>query len=123
MTAMLDLGLGTRLVLCYHGVSPTWPADPTVRPDRLGEQVELLQRRGWRGLTLSDALRAPQRQKVFVVTFDDAHLSVYDLARGADCEPDQQKKDEAGGSVWDGIKSLLKGFGELFKQRTVLVFS
>lgn len=46
----------------------------------------------------------------------------YDLARGADCEPDQQKKEEAGGSVWDGLKGLLKGFGELFKQRTVLVF-
>jgi peptidoglycan/xylan/chitin deacetylase (PgdA/CDA1 family) len=81
MLRMLDVGLGTRLVLCYHGVSPAWPADPTVRPDRLREQVELLQKRGWRGLTLSDALRAPQRQKVFVVTFDDAHLSVYDLAR------------------------------------------
>ena len=46
----------------------------------------------------------------------------YDLARGADCEPDQQKKEEANNSVWDGIKGLLKGFAELFKQRTVLVF-
>ncbi len=45
----------------------------------------------------------------------------YDLARGADGESDQQK-EEAGGGVWDGIKGLLKGFGELFKQRTVLVF-
>ncbi len=46
----------------------------------------------------------------------------YELARGADGETDQQKKEETGDSVWDGIKGLLKGFGELFKQRTVLVF-
>ena len=46
----------------------------------------------------------------------------YDLARGADCEPEQQKQEESGSSVWDGIKALLQGFRKLFKQRTVVVF-
>ena len=46
----------------------------------------------------------------------------YDLARGADAESGEEKKEEAGGSLWEGIKGLLKGIGELFKQRTVLVF-
>ena len=46
----------------------------------------------------------------------------YDLARGADCEPDQKKTAQSEGGVLQGIKDLLKGFAELFKQRTVLVF-
>ncbi len=46
----------------------------------------------------------------------------YDLARGADCEPDQKKAPQKQGGVLRGIKDLLAGFGELFKQRTVLIF-
>ena len=46
----------------------------------------------------------------------------YDLARGADSEPDAERAKQTQGGVWDGIKNLLGGFGELFKQRTVLVF-
>ncbi len=46
----------------------------------------------------------------------------YDLARGADCEPDQKKAQQTQSSVLQGIKDLLKGFGELFKQRPVLIF-
>ena len=46
----------------------------------------------------------------------------HELARGADCEPDQKKVRQAEGGVWQGIRDLLKGFAELFRQRTVLVF-
>lgn len=70
-----------RLILAYHSVSPTWTADTSVTPDRLREQLELLLSKGYRGVTLSDALRMPARQKAMVATFDDAHLSVYERAR------------------------------------------
>jgi peptidoglycan/xylan/chitin deacetylase (PgdA/CDA1 family) len=70
-----------RLILAYHSVSPTWTVDTSVTPERLREQLELLMGKGYRGLTLSDALRAPARQKAMVVTFDDAHISVYEQAR------------------------------------------
>lgn len=46
----------------------------------------------------------------------------YELARGADCEPGAQKTRQTQGGVLQGIKDLLKGFAELFGQRTVLVF-
>jgi peptidoglycan/xylan/chitin deacetylase (PgdA/CDA1 family) len=70
-----------RLILAYHSVSPTWTVDTSVTPERLREQLELLLSKGYRGVTLSDALRTPARQKVMVATFDDAHISVYEQAR------------------------------------------
>ena len=70
-----------RLILAYHSVSPTWQVDTSVTPERLREQLLLLQSKGYRGMTLSDALRAPKRAKVVVPTFDDAHISVYTLAK------------------------------------------
>ena len=59
---------------------------------------------------------------VTCVSFIRAGDIDYDLARGADCEPDQKKAQQMQGGVLQGIKDLLKGFGELFKQRTVLIF-
>ena len=59
---------------------------------------------------------------VVCVSFIRAEDIDYDLARGADCEPDQKKAKQSQGGVLQGIRDLLKGFGELFKQRTVLVF-
>jgi peptidoglycan/xylan/chitin deacetylase (PgdA/CDA1 family) len=70
-----------RLILAYHSVSPTWTVDTSVTPERLREQLELLTSKGYRGVTLSEALRTPARRKVMVVTFDDAHISVFGLAR------------------------------------------
>jgi peptidoglycan/xylan/chitin deacetylase (PgdA/CDA1 family) len=68
------------LVLCYHGISETWPAPTTVRPDDFEQQLEAFLRRGYRGATLSDALTVPPAEKTLVVTFDDAHRSVLELA-------------------------------------------
>jgi peptidoglycan/xylan/chitin deacetylase (PgdA/CDA1 family) len=68
------------LVLCYHGVSPTWPAATTVKAEHLAAQLQALLRRGWRAATLVDALTAPDADRTMVVTFDDAHQSVMDLA-------------------------------------------
>jgi peptidoglycan/xylan/chitin deacetylase (PgdA/CDA1 family) len=69
------------VVLCYHGVSARWPAETTVAPADFQAQLEDLVGRGYRGLTLSDALTAPPPGRNFVVTFDDAHASVGRLAR------------------------------------------
>jgi peptidoglycan/xylan/chitin deacetylase (PgdA/CDA1 family) len=64
------------LVLCYHGISATWPADTAVRPDRLEEQLSRLVARGYRGSTFSEVLTAPPDRRSLAVTFDDAPRSV-----------------------------------------------
>jgi peptidoglycan/xylan/chitin deacetylase (PgdA/CDA1 family) len=68
------------LVLCYHGVSETWPAPIAVEPNRLEEQLRLLIRRGYEGATFTDVATAPQGRKLLAVTFDDAYRSVLKLA-------------------------------------------
>lgn len=68
------------LVLCYHGVSETWPEDTAVRPGELRRAVRAFVRAGYRGATLAEALSGPVEGKVLVVTFDDANRSVGDLA-------------------------------------------
>jgi len=68
------------IVLCYHGISATWPAETTVRPADFESQIADLVARGYRAATLEDALTVPSAEKAFVVTFDDAHRSVLELA-------------------------------------------
>ncbi len=64
------------LVLCYHALSPDWDAALSTTPERFAAQLEHLGRRGWRGVTFTDAVeRAPRRGKVVAVTFDDAFAS------------------------------------------------
>ena len=66
--------------LCYHAISPDWPADLSVMPDRFAAQVTWLARRGYRGVTFSDAVEAGADAKVAAITFDDAYRSVLELA-------------------------------------------
>jgi len=68
------------LVLCYHAVSPTWPAALSVTQDALERQLSSLVRRGYRGATLHDALASEPKGRRVVVTFDDGFRSVLDLA-------------------------------------------
>jgi peptidoglycan/xylan/chitin deacetylase (PgdA/CDA1 family) len=68
------------LVLCYHAVSPTWTADLSTTPELFEAQLELLLRRGYRGATFSEAAAGAPGRTV-AVTFDDAYLSVLELAR------------------------------------------
>jgi peptidoglycan/xylan/chitin deacetylase (PgdA/CDA1 family) len=68
------------LVLCYHALSPDWPADLSLTPDRFEAQVELLVRRGYVGATLERALTAPPGPRTVAITFDDAYRSVFELA-------------------------------------------
>jgi peptidoglycan/xylan/chitin deacetylase (PgdA/CDA1 family) len=69
------------LVLCYHAVSPTWAASLSVTPEELERQLRLLVRRGWRGATFRDAVLRPPWRRTLAVTFDDAFLSVLELAQ------------------------------------------
>ena len=68
------------LVLCYHAVSERWPADLSVTPEALEEQLGLLVRRGYRGATFEAAVKDPPAGRALVVTFDDAYASVGALA-------------------------------------------
>ena len=69
------------LVLCYHALSPNWPAQLSTTQDRFERQLRLLARRGWTGTTFHDAVVGAPRRRVVAVTFDDAFRSVATLAR------------------------------------------
>jgi peptidoglycan/xylan/chitin deacetylase (PgdA/CDA1 family) len=69
------------LVLCYHAVSPTWPAALSVTPDALERQLATLAHRGYRGARFSDALAGGKDGRVVSVTFDDGYRSVLELAK------------------------------------------
>ena len=47
--------MGDLLVLCYHGISETWPAPTTVRPGDFESQLEHFLGRGYVGATLTEA--------------------------------------------------------------------
>lgn len=72
---------GDLVVLCYHGISDTWQASTSVRPIDFEAQLTSFVRGGYRGATLSEALVSPPTEKTLVVTFDDAHSSVWEHAR------------------------------------------
>ena len=64
------------LVVCYHGVSPSWGSPYSITPARLQAQVAALLDRGYRPSTLSAAIASPPGDRTLVVTFDDALCSV-----------------------------------------------
>lgn len=68
--------MADTVVLCYHAVSETWPADLSVTPEALESQVAGLLRRGYRGVTFADAVHDGSGRR-FAVTFDDAYRSVH----------------------------------------------
>jgi peptidoglycan/xylan/chitin deacetylase (PgdA/CDA1 family) len=64
------------LVLCYHALSDRWNAALSTTPERFAAQLELLERRGYRGITFAEAVKSAPRGKAVAVTFDDAFRSV-----------------------------------------------
>ncbi len=69
------------VILCYHAVSSGWSAPLAVTPENLEGQLRLLIKRGFKGVTLEDAVKVtPKSGRWVVVTFDDAYRSV--LTRG-----------------------------------------
>jgi peptidoglycan/xylan/chitin deacetylase (PgdA/CDA1 family) len=69
------------LVLCYHALSPTWPAALSTTPARFTEHLEHLSRRGYGGVTFTDAVSGRVPRRAVAVTFDDAFASVARLAK------------------------------------------
>jgi peptidoglycan/xylan/chitin deacetylase (PgdA/CDA1 family) len=67
------------LILCYHAVSERWQADLSITPANLEAQLDLLARRGYRGVTFTDAVTGSPPGKAVAVTFDDAFRSVLEL--------------------------------------------
>lgn len=68
------------LVLCYHALSPDWPAALSTTPERFEEQIELMLSRGYVAATFERAVTDPPAERTFAITFDDAYRSVVDLA-------------------------------------------
>jgi peptidoglycan/xylan/chitin deacetylase (PgdA/CDA1 family) len=69
------------VVLGYHSISERWPAQLSVTPTQLREQLEFMLEQGYTGATFSDALLKPPNGPTLVITFDDAYRSVIELAR------------------------------------------
>ena len=67
--------------LCYHAVSPDWPAPLSLEPDVLDEQLALLARRGYAGVPAREALSGHAPERAVILTFDDAYRSVLELAK------------------------------------------
>lgn len=72
--------MADTLVLCYHALSDTWPADLSVAPGPFEEQLEELLGRGYRGVTFTEAVTGRDGAPRLSVTFDDAYRSVIELA-------------------------------------------
>lgn len=73
--------LSDLLALCYHALSPGWPAALSTTPERFAEQLHDLRRRGYEGVRLSDLATRPPSGKAVAITFDDGYRSVDTLAR------------------------------------------
>ena len=68
------------LVLCYHAVSERFPAPLSVTPNAFERQLRQLAQAGFEGATFEAAVSRPARRTV-AVTFDDAYLSVLQVAK------------------------------------------
>jgi peptidoglycan/xylan/chitin deacetylase (PgdA/CDA1 family) len=53
----------------------------SVTPETFERQLKLLVDRGYRGATFREAVSSPQGERTMAVTFDDAYLSVLELAK------------------------------------------
>jgi peptidoglycan/xylan/chitin deacetylase (PgdA/CDA1 family) len=73
--------MGDLLVLGYHAVSERWPASLSVTPDAFERQLDLLRRRGFQGATFESLVSAPPDRRTVAITFDDAYLSVLEVAK------------------------------------------
>lgn len=70
------------LILCYHALSPSWPAELSVTGEAFAEQVSELAQRGYAGARFTDAVTGKvAAERVVAFTFDDNYRSVLDLAK------------------------------------------
>ena len=73
-------GIGDTLILCYHGLSESWPSPSAIPVERLERQLRHVLERGYRGTTFSEAVLSRRRGKTVAVTFDDAYRSIGEQA-------------------------------------------
>lgn len=66
------------LSLCYHAVSPDWPAALSATPANLERQVTYLLERGYQPATFTESVQAGG-EKTMSITFDDSYRSVIEL--------------------------------------------
>jgi peptidoglycan/xylan/chitin deacetylase (PgdA/CDA1 family) len=71
--------MADRLALCYHAISERWPAALSAKPSAFEAQLRFLAGHGYRSADFSE-LVAGTSGKAVAVTFDDAFLSVFELA-------------------------------------------
>ena len=64
------------LVLCYHAIDETWPAELSVTPQAFERQLDVLVERGYESVTFREAVFAPRKSRTVAITFDDAFRSV-----------------------------------------------
>jgi peptidoglycan/xylan/chitin deacetylase (PgdA/CDA1 family) len=68
------------LIICYHAVSERWPTELAVTPSQLEWQIRTVIRRGYRPVTFAEAMTESSSENRVSITFDDAYLSVLELA-------------------------------------------
>jgi peptidoglycan/xylan/chitin deacetylase (PgdA/CDA1 family) len=69
------------LILCYHAISPSWPAALSVTPELFERQLDALVQRGYQSARLTEAVIGEVGPRVAVITFDDGYRSVLELAK------------------------------------------
>jgi heparosan-N-sulfate-glucuronate 5-epimerase len=110
-------GRGEVLVLCYHGISDTWPADLAVRREAFEQQIRQLKQRGFKGVTFTEAVGWQGGGKVAAITFDDGYRSVvehglpildyFDMPATLFVPTDYMGRDEP--MSWPGIDQWVGG--------------
>jgi len=63
------------LILCYHAVSESWPADLSLPPADFERQIRAKLAAGYTGVTLARSQAGDRPARCLVVTFDDGYLS------------------------------------------------
>jgi peptidoglycan/xylan/chitin deacetylase (PgdA/CDA1 family) len=110
--------MGDPLVLCYHAVSERWPAALSLTPEAFERQLRLLSRKGFKGQTFERAIGRESDGRTVAVTFDDAYLSVFELARpilddvgypATVFVPTDYPAQPEQAMAWDGIDRWLGG--------------
>ncbi len=74
------------VILIYHHVADDTPASTSVTPERFAAHLDFLSDNDFRVLPLEELLRSldarrPLPENSVAITFDDAYLSVYNIAR------------------------------------------
>jgi peptidoglycan/xylan/chitin deacetylase (PgdA/CDA1 family) len=68
------------VVLCYHGISASWPSPTAIPADSLEAQLSRFLAEGYRAVTFTQAVLDPPHERTLAVTFDDAYGTTLERA-------------------------------------------